>query len=827
MRRLSFPALSSALLCVATAFSHLVGTGAASAFAADLVLAENGRSDYAIVLPDAPTPVQQTAANELRSYFAQATGVELPILAAKDAVGKTDAKFIVVGPGPLSQKLLGAAVDESKLDYDGIVMKRVGDSIVLTGHAQRGSLYAVYEFLETRLGVRWWTSAETTVPKSAVVKVDELDYAYAPKLEYRDSFYRDVTSNGVFAARLKCNGNGSPAPEEFGDRHRFQYFVHSSYYLIPPAKYYREHPEWFSEIDGVRKVGWPAWAGSPEGYAELVAELKPEQIHEPGTQLCFTNDEMLAEMTKNALEALRNNPKASFLSISQNDWRGNCQCEKCRKIDEENGSPAGSLLYGVNKVAEAVEKEFPNVYVETLAYQYTRKPPKIARPRDNVVIRLCSIECSFSQPLASEQNKAFREDVEGWSKIADKLFVWDYVTDFALYLLPFPNYRVLDPNIDFYVDHNVVGLFEQGDYQAETGDFVQLRAWVIAKLLWNPSLDPKKLVDEFVAGYYAPELVPIYGRYFDVLSDAVEKSNVYLGIYRTSTNDWLDPASLNEATRLQNEALAVAKRLEAENPERFAGLVKKVRRERIPLDLVWLQEYRRMALESKLTGQEFVGPADPHKAALDFSATLDEFGLTRSREADSAEGFKNFKQELIDRYEGYDGSDPPAPEVCADLPLGSWLDVQEYDMNKNQFGKWTFVAKDAAASNGRAVKMPGTHFEWATNWRFPSTLARLKSASGKELAEGEAPKYRVYAFVRADASAQDGSAMTLGVYDEDAKRGTAHKDLSVKEIAKPEYTCVDLGSLELKPSQYIWFAPPKRPGEVDAVFIDRVVIVRE
>ncbi|MBQ6828596.1 MAG: hypothetical protein IJO46_11340, partial [Thermoguttaceae bacterium] len=106
MRRLSFPALSSALLCVATAVAFLVGlgTGAASAFAADLVLAENGRSDYAIVLPDAPTPVQQTAANELRSYFAQATGVELPILTEKDAVGKTDAKFIVVGPGPLSQK---------------------------------------------------------------------------------------------------------------------------------------------------------------------------------------------------------------------------------------------------------------------------------------------------------------------------------------------------------------------------------------------------------------------------------------------------------------------------------------------------------------------------------------------------------------------------------------------------------------------------------------------------------------------------------------------------------------------------------------------------
>jgi hypothetical protein len=159
MRRLSFLPLSSALLSVATAFALLVGcgTGAASVFADDLVLAENGRSDYAIVLPDAPTPVQKTAANELRSYFAQATGAELPILAEKDA--DDAAKIIAIGPGPLSQKLLGDAVDESKLAYDGIVMKRVGDSIVLTGYAQRGALYAVYEFLDTRLGVRWWTSS--------------------------------------------------------------------------------------------------------------------------------------------------------------------------------------------------------------------------------------------------------------------------------------------------------------------------------------------------------------------------------------------------------------------------------------------------------------------------------------------------------------------------------------------------------------------------------------------------------------------------------------------------------------------------------------------
>ncbi|MBP5621479.1 MAG: DUF4838 domain-containing protein, partial [Thermoguttaceae bacterium] len=211
----------------------------------------------------------------------------------------------------------------------------------------------------------------------------------------------------------------------------------------------------------------------------------------------------------------------------------------------------------------------------------------------------------------------------------------DYATDFAFYLLPFPNYRVLAPNINFYVDHNVVGFFEQGDYQCETGDFVQLRNWVVAKLLWNPSLDPKALVDEFIAGYYAPELVPIYRRYFDVLLAAVEKDSYYLGIYKQNTNGWLDPESLNKATLLQKEALETAKSLETKEPEKYKGLVAKVRREQIPIDIVWLQEYRRMKLYSRLQHTEFLGPIDPLQAARDLCAKFEEFGLTRRSESES------------------------------------------------------------------------------------------------------------------------------------------------------------------------------------------------
>lgn len=798
--------------------------GILDAYCADLQLASHGSSDYKIVLPVNPTPVQKTAANELQSFFKQVTDAELPIVPETDVSWNNDAKLFIIGPGKLSQQVLGD-VDESSIGYDGIILKTVGYSIVLSGAPKRGPIYSVYEFLERKLGCKWWTSTESTIPHTTDLTIaDDFDVFYSPKLEYRESYYRD-TFNSPFAVRIKCNGDREPIPDEFGGSHIFQYFVHSSFPLIPPEKYFLDHPDWFSEIDGVRKVGCPGWAGYTQAYTEFAAKLKPEQIHSSGTQLCFSNDEMLAELAENARKALRANPKASFLSISQNDWQGFCTCEKCRAIDEEDGSHAGSLLRGVNKVAEALEDEFPDLYVETLAYQYTRKPPKVTKPRKNVVVRLCSIECSFAQPLDSEANKTFRDDLVGWSKIADKLFVWDYATDFSFYLLPFPNYRVLAPNIKFYVDHNVVGFFEQGDYHCETGDFVQLRNWVVSKLLWDPSLDPKALVNEFVAGYYAPELVPIYRQYFDVLSDAVEKDDYYLTIYKPNTSGWLDSDSLNKATVLQKEALRIARDLEAKNPEKHKGLVAKVRREQIPLDIVWLQEYRRMKLESRLRGVEFLGPEDPLQAARDLCAKFEEFGLTRRSENESFEGFKQYQANLVAEFENYQSNSQAIPEICKDLSEASWIDLQEIDFNKHNFGKYTFLVEDANASNGRAVMMPGDHFEWATSWNVSKLIELLEPKDAGSVAE--TPVYHVYAYVRCDASSDEGSAMTAGVYDEKNKKSASYKVVPVSQIKGTDYALIDLDSIPLTDSMYVWFAPPKRPGEVEAVYIDQIVIVRE
>ncbi|MBQ9875122.1 MAG: DUF4838 domain-containing protein [Thermoguttaceae bacterium] len=749
---------------------------AAVAFSGEIKFEESGTPVRAIVLPESPTSVQQTAASDLQTYLERISTVRVPIVSEGEFSGEGG---LVIGPGVLSQKLLGE-FDESAIKPDGIVLKTVGSNLVLTGAPERGPIYAVQEFLES-LGVRWWTSTSETVPSEPNLSLREYDVDYAPELIYRESFYKDAFTD-PFAVRLRCNGGSAHISPERGGKIDIIFGCHSAFSLIPPKDYFKEHPDWFAFIDGNRRVGAPFCWGMED-------QLGPGQAYGRGTQLCYSNDEMIAEMIENSKKVLREFPGATFIDMSQNDCEGYCQCEKCAAIDEEEGSHSGSLLRAVNKIAEALEEEFPNVYVETLAYRYTRKPPKITKPRRNVVVRLCSIECSFGEPLSAEINSSFREDLLGWSAICDKLFVWDYATDFGYYVLPFPNYRVIAPNIKFYAEHNVLGILEQGDYHSPTGDFIELRAWLVAKLLWNPNADVEALFEEFVSNYYAPELVPVYREYFDLLSDAVERDNFNLTIYLMTTRDWLDVETLTKCSALLNRASEIAARLAKENPERYPDLVERVEKSRLPLDAVWAQEYRRAQVETRLRGLEFLGPKDPVQAAKDFLQKLDDYGFVKRRESEPDPMYPNFRKETLEEYVGWRTPFARKPEVCEGAPDSAWLDLQEIDFVRKESGD--DFAESESASNGWEVKIPkGERGEWTV----PEQIESLSPAEEKD---------RIYPSCRTG----EGASFKLGVGE--------------SEISLDETGGAELEAGTLRAGATIWIEA------VDGdVFVDRLAIVR-
>ena len=493
------------------------------------LIAENGIAKAVIVIAEDASESEQHAAAELAEFLEQITGAEFEVVSPPAA---DNARLLV---GAEAAKLAEPDFSTEGLGTDGIVIRSVGNDLILAGGRPRGTLYSVYTFLEDELGCRWWSSSESTIPNKPTLKAGNLDIRYVPVLEYREPYWFDAFDSD-WAVRNKSNGNRPKLDEKRGGNHTYQGFVHTFYPLIPPKTYFKDHPEWFSEIKGKRTHN--------------------------RAQLCLTNEEMRKELVKNLKANLRRNPAATIASVSQNDWHGNCQCAKCAAVEKEEGSPAGLMLRFVNSVADDIKDEFPNVAISTLAYQYTRKPPKYVKPRENVIVRLCSIECSFSKPLADERNQKFRDDIIGWSKISNRLYIWDYTTNFRHHIMPHPNLRVLGPNVKFFADHNVKGIFEQGAYTTNGAEMAELRAWVLAKLLWDPSRDGQQLIDEFIDGYYGPAAGQVRD-YLNVTHDAAEASEDWLGCFEKNTAKYLSFDTLSKGwTHLKAAETAVQ-----DNPE--------------------------------------------------------------------------------------------------------------------------------------------------------------------------------------------------------------------------------------------------------------------
>ncbi|MDX9979661.1 MAG: DUF4838 domain-containing protein [Lentisphaeria bacterium] len=588
---------------------------------AELTLVEQGGSGYAIVRPAEATPSQVYAAEELRDFVARMTGVELPIRTDAEPLPE---RAILLGVTRHTAAVLGGEVDLARLGDDGFRIKSCPPHLVIAGSGVRGTLYGVYELLERYGGCRWYASFHSVIPKRESLTVPaDLDDTQVPAFVMREPFWFDMFQ-GDFAARSRANGNQMRVTEKHGGKIRFGagLFVHTFYRLMPPDEFFADHPEYFSEINGKR-----------------VADH---------AQLCLSNPEVRRICTERLLEHIRRDPTAKLYSLSQNDWRGYCTCAECKALDEREGTPTASVIHFVNQVAAEVEKEFPDAWIETLAYQYTRTPPKTIRPRANVVPRLCTIECDFSLPLDRSphpQNTRFVEEIKGWSAETDKLYIWDYTTNFAHYLGPHPNFACLQGNVQFFRDNHVVGLFEQGAYQGRHAEFAELRAWVLAKLLWNPDQNVEALYDDFFPGYYG-KAAPLVRQYWAELQTFVADPEIMLNIWTGPQAKYYPEGFFARSLELWRQAEALV----ADDPAYSYN----VRMGALPVYYSLLQLRGEPPVAYEFDGARFApSGADPEYAAL-----AREF-LARFREAkdirisENGESHENFLTKLRSQAEGF------------------------------------------------------------------------------------------------------------------------------------------------------------------------------
>ncbi|MFK5955517.1 MAG: DUF4838 domain-containing protein, partial [Planctomycetota bacterium] len=473
----------------------------------DLQLVHQGRSQWIIVTAEHPAALEQAAAERLQNFMQQISGAKLPIKTETAAhhVGKR----ILVGNTLAAEQ---AHLFYPELGQDGFTIQFARKDLLVFGGSPQATDYAVTSLLE-HFGCRMWAPDALYIPKNKNISLDsDFSLSEVPPTPWRSVHYA-VAADAAYRRWHKLDWVAAEINQT-----RSPYWVHSVLSLVPPATYFEQHPAYFALVDGERRP----------------------------SQLCLANPEVL-QITKQRIHALlEEHPSIQSISVSQADNQEYCQCEQEQAQMAAEGSPMGPMLAFVNAVA----REFPELTISTLAYQYTRKPPLHLRPEPNVSIMLCTLEEDRSQPIADNPNSTFAADFSRWSELCDKIFLWDYEVQFTNLLAPFPNFWVLQPNVQWFVSHPLHSLFLQGN--GVHTEFSELRCYLLAKLAWNPNLDFEATMDEFLLGFYglaAPDL----RAYLDLMQQELQASGQPLRIFGApaeARETWLRPAVLEQAEKL-------------------------------------------------------------------------------------------------------------------------------------------------------------------------------------------------------------------------------------------------------------------------------------
>ncbi len=524
------------LLAVAVALTMLVTTGPTAA--QPHVLFADEATDYSIYLSSEASKSEVWAAKELQHWLKEIGGATFALNYYQPTETLPErAQRIYVGCSPALQSKIGE--EEPKWKDESFRYFNRGPEIYIYGGKERGTMYGVFSFLENEFGCRWYAPGADCIPTRSESRFEKLDHREAPGLKVRNDFFY-TAFDPVWMARNKLNGRMSSNPAEQPGGCESYWGVHTFYTFVPPSEFYDKHPEYFSLIDGKRVADPdnPDWGKR--------------------AQLCLSNPNVLKLMTRRVKDFIREHPEHAIYSVSQNDWGNPCQCTKCQALVKKyGGKESGILIWFVNQVAEAVEKEFPDKQIGTLAYQYTRSAPENIQPRHNVVVRLCPIEACVAHPLEScEKNQSFMDDLRDWSAISPQLYIWDYVVNFQRYIMPYPNFAVLQPNIKTFIDNKAIGIMEQGSYQERGAEFQELKAYLIAKLMWEPDLDAERVIDDFMPGYYGRSGQYIR-RYFDRLQQSVTPET-HFGIGLDAWDPLFTDELVDKSVRLFAKAKKVA-----------------------------------------------------------------------------------------------------------------------------------------------------------------------------------------------------------------------------------------------------------------------------
>ena len=533
-----------------------------------LNIVKEKHSNYCVVISATATEAEQYAAEQLVGFIFQSLGVRLPTITDTNLCIDESKCYISIGDTKILE-YCNFGVDYSTLNKEGFFIKSKGYLIVLSGANERAKIYAVYDFLEKFIGIRFLTAKATHIPKKSELTIQSPDIIEVPAFEQRDIF-ASVASDLDFCTKVRVSSAIHPKSEKkYGGSYHDMYIrgdAHSFHFLLPPDKYKEIHPEWYEGSNG--------------------------------KQLCLTNSELEKEMINVIIDLIKDRPNVEYLFVSLMDSASLCTCEKCSASHERTGAQAGTLVIFLNKVAREVNKWLMEnrsgrkVIIESLAYDWTFPPPVIKKedgsfepscpevvPDENVLIKMAGIDIDYFHKLDdpnNKYNKRFFPYMQGWASLTKNLAVYDYACCFASYLYYYANFYMIAEYYKRYRDLGVKSILTQHNGMNGETDFQAcLRTYLCGKLMWNPDLDTKSLIQEFCDLYFGEDIAPFILRTMRRFDDFYETMYFYGKGNNLTSPPYLQPVNipailLVDCIKILDEAeqiLLKSNRMETEKAE--------------------------------------------------------------------------------------------------------------------------------------------------------------------------------------------------------------------------------------------------------------------
>ncbi len=743
--------------------------------AGDSVTLQNLKA-YSILIPEQATAQEKYSAAMLADYLGKMYSTTLPVVQEPHML---KGHMISVGDTAASEDA-GITADPREQAYKLAVAD--GNLFILGGG--RGPIYGVIALLEEDLGCRWYASgrdandAAPVIPARSKGELTVVPRSYAPPFEVRDVLYWSAFSpSGKWSVFNRIQSLSYVAtqmgPESGGGLANFEYFIHTYHLLVPADRYFAGHPEYFPLRDGKRHP-----STTMDG------------------QLCYTSPGVVQVMVATLDAEIAKHPGTRIYSVSSNDnVFDNCECPPCQEIIKLDGI-SGAQLYLANAVADKLAVKHPDIKITTLAYVHSQKPPKNIKPGPNTVIIYAPIRQRIDRIgklLPMGEIEEIRAELADWKEIASHVYLWEYVDIMRDAPFPFPNFDALDRGWQFLIDNGVSGIFMQGSFvmRASLGE---LKSWLYAKLLWNPTWSQDQLIEEFITAFYGPA--------------AVEMAE-YVALQRRAWSNFYRDRKPGEGLRFSPAEIQQMYQLLASASIQCSGQpdhAERIDRERLSLLCLSLSIH-----PCSDTAADY---ADKLEQA---EALINAFGIVNMGEVVSAqEKLRTWRNTLKRATEGtglpqYSRNSVTLKEL---VPRGAPHLVQ-------------FNVPDADAALGHAIWQTGGNRAWSVQWPFGDFLDLLTPGTVYIV------RMRVKAEFRNAVPHYDGTLFTLGAFTfGGAGPGIQGRPFPgvVSATDGDQYQWIELGKLRIdtpNAAGYLYCVPGKDLTREDAVWYDSMEFVPE